>query len=101
MLILASLKPPDLFDFTSPSDWPTWIEDYSYALSLQEKDGKKQARTLLYTMGRKARKILPLCYKSSNVLMLLNRSFKCTLFIQRTWFMRAHASTSANKRQAK
>ncbi|XP_077485361.1 uncharacterized protein LOC144095537 [Amblyomma americanum] len=58
---LAGIKPPQPFYFHNAADWPSWIEefeDYSFASGLSEKKEEIQVRTLLYTMGRKAREIL-------------------------------------------
>ncbi|XP_075550756.1 uncharacterized protein LOC142584533 [Dermacentor variabilis] len=58
---MAGIKPPQPFDFHNAADWPSWIEefeDYSFASGLSEKTEEIQVRTLLYTMGRKAREIL-------------------------------------------
>ncbi|XP_072146225.1 uncharacterized protein [Dermacentor andersoni] len=57
---MAGINPPQLFDFHNAADWPSWIEefeDYSFASGLSEKKEEIQVRTLLYTMGRKAREI--------------------------------------------
>ncbi|XP_077531088.1 uncharacterized protein LOC144143160 [Haemaphysalis longicornis] len=56
----AALPPPAPFNFDRTSEWPEWItsfDDYRYASGLNDRTEEAQVRTLLYTMGRQARKI--------------------------------------------
>ncbi|XP_070382430.1 uncharacterized protein [Dermacentor albipictus] len=56
----AAAPPPTPFNFDRTSEWPEWImsfDDYRYASGLNDRTEEAQVRTLLYTMGRQARKI--------------------------------------------
>lgn len=56
----AGISPPTPFNFDRTSEWPEWImsfDDYRHASGLNERTEEAQVRTLLYTMGRQARKI--------------------------------------------
>lgn len=54
------VQPPPSFNFEKTSEWPAWVQDfddYRFASGLNERTEEAQVRTLLYTMGRQARKI--------------------------------------------
>ncbi|KAM7309266.1 hypothetical protein ISCGN_012897 [Ixodes scapularis] len=54
------VQPPPSFNFDKTSEWPAWVldfDDYRFASGLNERTQEAQVRTLLYTMGRQARKI--------------------------------------------
>nr|XP_050028295.2 uncharacterized protein LOC126523922 [Dermacentor andersoni] len=56
----AFIPPPTPLNFDRTSGWPEWImsfDDYRYASGLNDRMKEAQVRTLLYTMGRQARKI--------------------------------------------
>ncbi|XP_064477846.1 uncharacterized protein LOC135391507 [Ornithodoros turicata] len=55
-----AVRQPEAFNFDNAVEWESWIQefdDYRYASGLSERTSEAQVRTLLYTMGRQARKI--------------------------------------------
>ena len=60
------LSAPDQFDFTKPSQWPTWLqrfERFRRASKLSDDPQPRQVDSLIYTMGEKAEDI----FKSFNL----------------------------------
>ena len=57
---MSKLPPPDNFDFTRPSLWPTWktrFQRYRLATKLDQERGEVQVSTLIYTLGVEADRI--------------------------------------------
>lgn len=57
---MAKFQPPESFDFTQPSAWPTWRQRFSryrIATKLDQEDGDVQVNTLLYAMGKESEPI--------------------------------------------
>lgn len=58
---VPGLQQPPNFDFSDPSAWSTWIEqfeDYAYATGMHRATDEVRVRTLLYCMGVQARRVL-------------------------------------------
>ena len=58
---MIQLKPPELFNFKTPDDWPRWCkryEQFRVASGLCEDSADKQVSTLLYCIGEEADSVL-------------------------------------------
>ena len=56
-----SLKPPELFNFRNPDDWPRWqrrFQQFRVASGLTGDSEEKQVSTLLYCLGEQAEAVL-------------------------------------------
>lgn len=55
------LVPPELFNFQTPNDWPSWkrrFEQFLVASKLATDDALKQEKTLLYCIGEETKGVL-------------------------------------------
>lgn len=56
-----TVRQPEAFNIDNTGEYESWIQefdDYRYASGLSQRTSEGQVRTLLYTMGRQARKIV-------------------------------------------
>ena len=63
MAATFQVKPPELFNFSSPAEWPKWrrrFERFRKAWGLDASVEETQVSTLIYTMGDEADDILRL-----------------------------------------
>lgn len=57
---MATVGPPEQFDFTEPAEWPIWRQRFfrfRVAAKLDKESGEVQVNSLLYSMGRDAEPI--------------------------------------------
>ena len=55
------LAPPEPFTFSSPEEWPKWIQRFEwfhYTTELYDEEEKMQINTLIYTMGNEVENVL-------------------------------------------